>query len=664
MSSSSIPGTNVPPVSFPGIASGIDYNSIINKLTQLTLAPTTLYNAQIASLNAANTELVKINTLFNCVQNALGELSDPSLFDSYDATSSNVSVATAQSIPSASPAPGTYTIESATVATATSIESDPAAGHSIDDVLTSGTYAGHASNTVPLVDSYASITPSNGSGSEGQITVDGVSVSYNVNVDSLQAILNRIQTAVQTTYDGSFTITDNSGVIQLSGSKPITIGSASDTGNLVQVLKLDQAQVNNSGAGPYTVTGTSNVGGLNQAGDLNTGTNAGFVQAVTSGSFFINGVAITVSSSGDNLASILAKINSSAAGVTATYNSATNEITLTNNSTGPQSIVLADGSSNFLAAAGLIGGAAATTIGTQAQLLIQNPNGKAQTIFSNSNTVTNAIPGVQINLIDSTTTPFSVTVAQNTSNLISAVNTFVSAYNAVQTEIANATQAPVIAPVQPGSNAQASAPVGGGVLWGNSSVQTLQYQLTDLVSGFFGSGNSYNSLASVGLSLTDSFSVLTTSNNGQLNNGGQSTNSGSSVSQTTYQGTNGTLQALNETKFLDALTADPSAVQAVFQGSNSLTNNLGTFLTSVTGLPTLLNSGTVGNIPQTSVMQGFENTTNDQITSLQQSIAQVTNNANQQANALRAEFVSSETQIAQYQALQSQLAGFFKSSGK
>jgi hypothetical protein len=62
---SSIPGTNVPPVSFPGIASGIDYNSIIQKLTSMTLAPTTQLNQQIATLNAANAELVKINGLLS-----------------------------------------------------------------------------------------------------------------------------------------------------------------------------------------------------------------------------------------------------------------------------------------------------------------------------------------------------------------------------------------------------------------------------------------------------------------------------------------------------------------------------------------------------------------------------------------------------------------------
>ena len=76
-SDSTVYGTNVAPISFPGIVSGIDYNEIIDKLTQLSLAPTTQLNAQIATLNNANTELIKISNLLASVQNALGNLSNP-----------------------------------------------------------------------------------------------------------------------------------------------------------------------------------------------------------------------------------------------------------------------------------------------------------------------------------------------------------------------------------------------------------------------------------------------------------------------------------------------------------------------------------------------------------------------------------------------------------
>ena len=675
MSSSSIPGTNVPPVSFPGIVSGINYDAIIQKLTALTLAPTTQLNNQLASLNAANTELIKINAMFQSVQNALGDLSDPTIFDSWNAISSNTSVATAQGIPSATAISGTYTINCASVATATSISSNPAAGHNITDALTSGTYAGQASDGTatggpPLSDSYAAITPSNGSTGQGTITVDGQQIKYNVDGQSLNQILANIQSAVVGSgYDSSFTINDTGGTIHISGSKPITLGSATDQGNLLQVLKLDQAQIDNSGSGPYTVTGTSGVGGLNQGGGFTGGTSENYTTPVTSGYFTINGVKINVSASGDNLASVLAKINSSAAGVQATYNAATNEITLTSSTTGPQSIVLgATGdTSNFLSASGLTGSGVTQTIGQQAYVQVQNPSGTVSNVYSSSNTITNAIPGISLSLTSNTSTPFSVTVSQNTGTAVTAINSFVSAYNAVITEINNATRAPVVTSTTPGSSSGSQA-LGAGVLWGNSDVGNLKNELTDMISGFFGNSNSnYNSLSSIGLDFGDSFQVLTSGNNSDSSGdtgGTQSGGTGSSgISQTTYEGTDGTLESLNTATFLTALQSDPSDVESILQGANGLTNTLGTYLSSVTGSPTLLNSGPAGNVPTISVMSGFEEQNTDNITNIQQQIAQITDNANMQADSLRSQFVNTETQLAEFQALQSQLSSFFKSSG-
>jgi uncharacterized BrkB/YihY/UPF0761 family membrane protein len=89
---------------------------------------------------------------------------------------------------------------------------------------------------------------------------------------------------------------------------------------------------------------------------------------------------------------------------------------------------------------------------------------------------------------------------------------------------------------------------------------------------------------------------------------------------------------------------------------------MGTYLTGVTGLPTQTENGFLGSIPSISLIQGFENTNSSQITSIQQQIQQIKDNANQQADALRAEFVSTETAIAGYQSLQSQLSSMFGSS--
>lgn len=667
--SSLIPGTNIPPISFPGIASGIDYNAIIQKLTSLTLSQNVSLNQQIATLNSANLELIKINSMLASLQNALTALSAPALFSSYDALSSNTAVATAQGIPSVAAAPGTYVIDATQLATATTVTSNPAAGHKETDKL--GTSTG---DQVPLAQSYAAITPTNGSAtSPGQLTIDGVQFSYDVNSQSIDTIFANINNYFNTVAgDASFHIGFVAGTdtVSIADNKPITLGSAGDTGNLLSVLKLAQAQIKNVPAGSTsTVTGTSGVGGINEALTLNSSTNANFVTAVTSGTFTINGVSIAVNASTDNLASVLARINASNAGVIATDNPATNEITLTSKATGAQSIVLGSSSdtSNFLSAAGLTtASGAVVTVGTQASVTLQTAGGATQTVYSNSNQVTDAIQGIQINLTASTNSPFTITVSQDSTQLVSALNTFVSAYNTAINEIDQATAAPAIVSAPSGSTfgIAPSTPVGGGVLYGNADVLSVKDRIEQIASGIVnGNGTSYNSLSQIGLSLDSSFSVLTSSSAQTPSGGSPSGSSSGPVSSTTYAGTSGQFLPLNVAQLQAALSANPSAVQNLLNGVSGVVTQLGTYLTGVTGLPTLLSSGLAGTIPSISVMQGFENANSAEIQSLQQQVQMITNNANQQADALRREFVSTEGQLAQFQALQQQLAGFFKSSG-
>lgn len=669
---SSIPGTNVPPVSFPGIASGIDYNSIIDKLTSLTLAPTVTLNTQIATLNAANLELIKINNLLSSVQNALTALSDPNVFNAYGGVSSNTGVATVLGIPNVAATPGTYVIEKTTLATATQIVSNAAIGHSeLDNVNNPASPA----DSVALADSYAAITPSNGSSSsgKGQITINGVSVSYDVTTQSLNTILANIQSQVQAaTGDATFTaglVAGTDTVKFADTNNPISLGAAGDSGNLLQVLRLDQAQVNNGGGGG-TVTGTAGVGGINQIATLDStnstgyATDAGFVTPVTAGTFTINGVQISVDPTKDALTDVIKRINASSAGVTATYNSATGQITLANKSTGPQSIVLgsASDSSNFLTAAGLTSASGATTtVGSQASVQLQTPSGGTTTVYSNSNSVTTAIPGIQINLLSASNSPFTVTVSQDSTQLVSALNTFVSAYNGAINEIDQATAAPVVSqatgPQLPGQSGQQFA---GGVLWGNADAEGIKNQLVNIASGLVNNGSAYNSLAAIGLSLDDSFTVLS-ANSSNTSTG--SSNSNGPLGVQTYTGTSGQLQPLDLTKLQAALAADPTGVQSLFNGTSGMVTQMGTYLTGVTGLPTSTSTGLLGSVPSVALIQGYENANTDQIQSIQQQISVIQDSANQQADQLRAEFVNTESTLAGYQALQSQLASFFKGTG-
>jgi flagellar hook-associated protein 2 len=666
--SGSIPGTNVPPVSFPGIASGIDYNSIITKLTSMTLAPAVQLNQQIATLNAANAELIKINGMLASLQNALTQLSQPNIYNAFSAVSSQTNWATAQGISGTPATPGTYVIQQTQLATATQILSNPAAGHPETDNIDSPAVA---ATTVPLAQSYAAITPTNGSSSTGQVTIDGVSVSYDVNSQSLSTILANIQSQVRAaTGDASFTVSlggATGDVVSITSNNPISIGSASDKGNLLSVLRLDQAQVNNT-PGAASVTATAGVGGISQTLALNStnssgyATNANFVTAVTAGTFTINGVSINVNATQDNLASVLTRINNSAAGVLATYNQATGQISLTNKATGPQGIVLGSSSdtSNFLSAVGLTGAGAQTTIGTQAKVVLQTPSGGSQTYYSNSNNVTTAIPGVQINLLASTNSPFDITVSQDSSQLVNALNTFVSAYNTAVNEIDQATAPPVVTTPQGPQllGASKTQQVPGGVLWGNADVESVRNELENIVGGIVqGNGTTYNSLSTIGLQLDDSFTMLA-----QNNSTGAGGSTSSTLQTTTLQGTSGQLQPLNVQQLQTALASNPSAVQNLLTSTQGIVNQLGTYLTGVTGVPTNVASGLLGQIPAVSLIQGFENANTNDIQSIQQQVQLIQNNANQQADQLRAEFVSTESQLAGYQSLQTQLASFFKSA--
>jgi flagellar hook-associated protein 2 len=666
--SSSIPGTNVPPVSFPGIASGIDYNSIIQKLTSMTLAPTTQLNQQIATLNAANAELIKINGLLSTVQNDLFALTNPNIYNAVTATSSNPAALTAAGISGSNPTPGSYTINSISLATATQVVSSTYAGHSMLDPLGAST-----GDAVPLIDSYAAITPTNGSGAQGSITINGVTVNYDVTTQSIDTIFANINSAVRTaTGDASFNIgfAPGTDTVQITdANNPISLGSPTDQGNLLQVLRLDTAQINNT-AGSGSVTGTAGVGGINEALEFNstnaqgTTTDANYKTAVTTGSFTINGVSISVNAATDNLNSVLQRINSSGAGVVASYNTATGQITLTNKNTGTTSIVLGSSSdtSNFLSATGLTTSSGASiTLGKQASVTLQNANGTTQTVYSNSNTVTTAIPGVQLNLQSATSTPFQLTVSQDTTQVVTAVQTFVSAYNAAITEINSATAAPVVPQTSAGSTigVPPTQGLGGGILFGDADVESVKDELVNMVSQYLPSATGYTSLSQIGLSLTSEFSQLAA--NTSSSSGTNGSNNGPVTTQT-LAGTDGQL-VLDPNKLAQAFASNATAVQNLLTGSEGLVTQMGTYLTGVTGLPTQSQTGFYGSIPTTSLLQGFENSNSDEITSIQQQIQQIQNNANMQADQLRAEFVNTETALAGYQALQQQLGSFFKSSG-
>ncbi|MDQ6943160.1 MAG: flagellar filament capping protein FliD [Candidatus Eremiobacteraeota bacterium] len=659
-------GTNNPAVSFPGIASGIDYNSIIQKYTDLTLAQEKPLETKVTSLNAQQAELLKIHDLVAKFQDSFLAVSNPANFTATSPTSSNSSAIAASTVAGAVATPGTYVMKTATLATATQFTNDPAAN---------GTF----SYNTALANAGASISPNNGppgTTTPGQITINGAVLNYDVNSTTLQSfVTNAANVAALNAVGVTLNYDAATQKVTVSATQPLTLGSATDHGNLLQVLKLDTAQITFA-AGTYTATSTSAVGGINVGATLNTANNAGFATAVTAGQFSINGVAFTVDPTTNNLNNLLQQINSSSAGVFATYDSANDRVLLTAKSSGPQGITLGSSgdTSNFLQAVGFLANAtqpntlsagAAIAVGKAAHVQYVDNAGTTHDVYSNSNDVTTVVPGVDLKLqqaIDGVVVaPVTISVAQDSTALQTSIKTFVTAYNAVIDEINKATQAPVVGKTTArNGQTQAQQLTTGGVLFNNSDITGLRDRMVNIVTSMGNTGSSsYNSLASVGLSIDASFTVTAAAAGNT-----QNTTSQTSVSQQTFAGTSGRLQDLDTAKLGTALSANANAVAKLFTGSKSLVGQLGSYLTTVSGLSTQLTGGLVGKVPTTSLFASLSNQTNDQISSLQQQIKLVTDQANLQADRLRAEFVSSEGAIAVLQSQQSSLGSLLGSTSK
>ena len=153
-------------MSFPGIASGIDYNSIIQKYTDLTLQQETPLQTKVTTLNNQQTELLKIQDLVAKFQDTFQAISDPANFSATTPTSSNSARDHARR---------PFRARVATPGIVRDHERD--AGDRDADLERSRRQRRVQRTPRTLSNAGASITPSNGppgSTTQAQITIDGV----------------------------------------------------------------------------------------------------------------------------------------------------------------------------------------------------------------------------------------------------------------------------------------------------------------------------------------------------------------------------------------------------------------------------------------------------------------------------------------------------------
>ncbi|MBA3826560.1 MAG: flagellar filament capping protein FliD, partial [Ktedonobacterales bacterium] len=478
-------GTLAQPVNFSGLVSGIDTNSIIQKLLAVYTAPSQVIKQQQQTNQSKQAAWTDIKDKMTTLQTAVQALQAPAAAAAKTGTTTAPSGSTAAVTVTTAPnaAVGNFTVNVQSLATS---------GILTGAANLSAQITGAAATTSPLTGLGLGVTPT-----LGTVTVNGTAIT----IDSATGLLGSAGDTVQAKLAAAgvtmTAVTDVSGNVTgvtLTSATPLQLGAPGDTSNLLAALRLTTAAPT---AGGTTVTSNGALAG----NSLGTGLGSlRLATALTStaGTLNVNGVSLTYTSA-DTLGSIIGKINQSNAGVTASYDALSDRMVLAAKATGMGGISVTDASGNLAAALEMTSGAGAVvTPGAPAVFTVSGINGGAP-IASASNAVTGIIPGVTLNLgaVSPSMTPAGatvVTVAQNATAITTALQSFVTAYNALQDTMAKYTA------IQTDNTGSVQS---AGLLAGDPGLASLTSDLDQMVNDTTATlGGKRYSLASLGISTT------------------------------------------------------------------------------------------------------------------------------------------------------------------
>lgn len=395
-----------------GLASGLDWKSLVEQLMELERAPITRMEREQVTNTQRSNALRDLGTKLTSLQTAAGNLKEQTLFSGRTATSATTA-STWKLSPSAGATAGTYSI--AVSQLATRARRDGAAD------ITSGiaTTSDVSGTTLATLRTAGTVTA-------GTFSINGAKVTV-ATTDSLQSVFAAINTATGGDVTASYDPVTDKITLDSATDAEIVLGASNDTSNFLQVLKL----ANN---------GTGTVASYGSLGAARTGTtlaNAGLKTAITAvdgtgaGSFTLNGVSIDYNVNTDSLSALMKRINASGAGVTASYDAVNDRMTLSNSATGDLGIAISEAAGGVLGALGLTSGHT-TVRGENAEFSVDG----GPTLISTSNTLdgtAHGITGLSVT-VDSETTQ-SITVAADTEKMRGKIDAFITAYNAVVTFI-------------------------------------------------------------------------------------------------------------------------------------------------------------------------------------------------------------------------------------
>ena len=504
-------------ISFSGLISGLDTSSWVEALVSVKQEKLTALEADLEDLQGVKTTLSDTRSAFSTLRSALEKLTDAKFGGSFDlfaknsVTSSNEDIFTATVTSNA--VRQNYDITVQQLATYTKASAQEAASAVADD----DTVLSNLGITAGTLTTYVN----------GQ--------KHTVNIDSDDTLGDLKARLAEF---GIKTEVDESGVLRFSAQNEgdtINIGATTDSSNLASLIGLTQQE-------DGTYASTNSLYKASVASVL-TSEDSGFNQQITAGTFTIGDATFTIDEN-TTLSSLISEINGNEdAQAYAYWDDATGRLSITSTVEGASYINIEAGTSNFTDVMGFTtsewdenGELVSSRMYTDAQTLGQNAiftiNGTTMT--STSNTVTSdisRIDGVTLTLKRESTeedgnTQLSVT--QDTTQLVEAVNEFITAYNDAIAKVDEVTAS-------------------GADLHGETTLTSLKNTLRTYANGSnTTNGGIYKLLSDIGISTSAA--------------------DGNNLSTDTY-----TL-SLDEDKFLQALQENPDSVKSILAGDNGIFN--------------------------------------------------------------------------------------------
>ena len=493
-------------VQFGGVISGLNTQSIIDALMSAQKQPLTDLQNQEATLTAQKTALGTLGTALDDVVAKIKTFTVTAAGASRIGTSADSSVFTATA--AASSAVSQYQISVDRLATATQAVSMTSMGAPVT--------ASDTSKTLQSLNLPGSVT-------DGQISaiVDGVIVHYTVGdptTTTLAQVMDGFGHAIEDQLraagpnsspdaTATFSVVGNKLQLTVAGADDalhsLSFGVASDSSNALGMLGIASAKATNA-LNP-TLTGSTNLGVARMNGVLDNAGLSGLTSTQT-GVLTINGVDIAYDTTKDSMSTLISRINNSAAGVIASVDRTNDQLVLTRKDTGAVAIDIEDAGGNNLASALKLapGTTNAQKIGATAQVTVDG-----RTITSISNTVTNAIDGVTLNLLKQSPLGLEqgLTIGVDQAAVATALNSFITSFNALGDTLDKLTAS---TPGQSGGTAGTSGPLAS-----DSTIRSLYLSLRETLFGSSGSGT-YTSLGSIGLNTGAIGSVAGTTDRLQL----------------------------------------------------------------------------------------------------------------------------------------------------